>query len=186
MAYFDLPLHRKQEIEEILLELMKDTPYDRITVKSITDKMQIARKTYYHYFPNKQACLESLMDRLVTECSLRQMGLPEHSTLPDLCKDQLSFWVQQRPFLEAILRNHLSPLLVQRILLHVCREGNSLLELLNTRDLDCDEDVLFFRISGHVSLMLKWCSEGFSLSLDEMARKILRLSQEPMLPPRNN
>ena len=43
MAYFDLPLHRKQEIEEILLELMKDTPYDRITVKSITDKMQIAR-----------------------------------------------------------------------------------------------------------------------------------------------
>jgi AcrR family transcriptional regulator len=81
MAYFDLPLHRKQEIEEILLELMKDTPYDRITVKSITDKMQIARKTYYHYFPNKQACLESLMDRLVTECSLRQMGLPEHDTL---------------------------------------------------------------------------------------------------------
>lgn len=181
MAYFDYQLQRKQEIEETLLELMQDMPYDQISVKSLTEKIQIARKTYYHYFPNKQACLESLMDRLILDYNLSQLRVPENADLQEVYSWRLTFWIGHRDFLEAILRNNLAPLLVERILRYIYREDRNLQCLLNTRELACDEDVLYFYISGQIYLMLKWCSEGFSLSLEEMVQKCLRLTHEPML-----
>ena len=59
--------HRKEEIESCLLDIMQTMAYEDITVKDLAEKMNIARKTFYHYFPSKKACLESMMDRIIAE-----------------------------------------------------------------------------------------------------------------------
>lgn len=181
MAYFDYQLQRKQEIEETLLELMLDTAYEQISVKSLTDQLQIARKTYYHYFSNKQACLESLMDRLILESNLQLIMLPENAAFYDVYACYMSFWIDHKVFLDAVIRNNLASLFVKRMMLYLSHEDKNIQIQLNTAELSCDEDVLFYYICGQVHLLLKWCSEGFTLTLDEMVRKILRLVHEPLL-----
>ncbi len=183
MAYYDLGLQRKQEIENNLLAIMEETPYDRISVKDLTDNLQIARKTFYHYFHNKQECLESLMDRLITESNLALVSLHKHTGSRKIYTEQLLFWIRNRAFLEAVLRNNLSFILMNRAMLYVCREKNSFLNRLSTNDLSCDEDILYAYIASQVCLILKWCREGFSRPLEEMVTVSMRLAQEPLLYP---
>ena len=181
MAKYDLSLQRKQDIENNLLALMQEVPYDRIPVKDLTDSMQIARKTFYHYFHNKQACLESLMDRMILESSLGFVLVPRNAGLEEIYRERLLFWMRNRSFLEAILRNGLSFLFIDRAIAYVLREDRAMLNRLTTKNLSFDEDVLYGYISGQVCLILKWCREGFTRPLEEMVQISLRLALEPLL-----
>ena len=70
MAFTELSLRRQEEIEAALLELMHSIPYQQITVTDLTKQLGIARKSFYYYFPSKEACFESLADRLIQESAL--------------------------------------------------------------------------------------------------------------------
>ena len=181
MASYDLSLRRKQDIENNLLALMQEIPYDRIPVKDLTDNMQIARKTFYHYFHNKQACLESLIDRTLLESSLCLMTLPKDAGPQEIYRERLLFWIRNKSFLDVIRQNNLSFIFIDRAMHYVRQEDASIQSRLSTRALACDEDVLYGYISGQVCLILKWSSEGFVRSVEEMVQVSLRLAQEPLL-----
>jgi len=181
MAHYELTLLRKTEIEDTLLAMMQEIPCEQITVKNLTDKLTIARKTFYHYYSSKQACLESLIDRIILECNLQRMALPQNTLLEDIYREQLLFWMQHRAFLTVIIRDNLSSLLIERIQQYIQQEDTEFLIRLNTAELSCDEDILLYYISGQVSLLLKWCREDFSCPMEEMVRKIIRLSYKPLL-----
>lgn len=181
MSFNDLNHLRKTEIEETLLHMMQDFSYEQITVKSLTDRLTIARKTFYHYFPSKQACLESMIDRVILECNLQLMSLPKANDPAQLYRSQFQFWIQHRSFLNAIIRNGLQSLMVERVLLCIQREGDLFPDRLSTKTMTCDEDILFYYVSGHISMLLKWCSDGFTCPVEEMVQKSLRLVYEPLL-----
>ena len=181
MAYYDLGLQRKQDIENNLLALMQETSYDRIAVKDLTDGLQIARKTFYHYFHNKQACLESLMDRLILESVLSLVSLPEDAGLQESYEEYLRFWVRNKAFLDAVNRNNLSFLFMDRVMCYVRQEDSSLQQRFSTDVLSCHEDILYGYVSSQVCLLLKWCQEGFPHSLEEMVKVSLHLLQKPLL-----
>ena len=183
MNLFEQNLLRQKDLEETLLALMQEIPYEKIAVKSIADKLGLARKTFYHYFPSKLACLESLFDRVIQECDLVLMTLPEKAGAAKLCAERLDFWIRHRDFLEVILRNRLEYLFIERIMRHLTREDNSLRIRLSTQDVPCDEDILYYYVSGQIQLILKWCREDFVCPLEEMVRKSLRLTYAPLLPP---
>ena len=182
MAHYDLSLHRKQDIENNLLALMQETPYDRIPVKDLTDNMQIARKTFYHYFHNKQACLESLMDRLILESNLALIALPKNASPQDVYGERLRFWIRNKNFLEAVLRNNLTFLFIERAMGYVLQEDQTIQNQRNAQALIWDEDLLYGYVSGQICLILKWCRDGFSRPLEEMVQVSLKLAQEPVLP----
>ena len=172
---------RKLEFENTLLELMQEMPYSRIKVKDLAERMHFVRKTFYHYFSGKDACLQSLTDRLILECSMDALqALPPEASTQQFYERLLLFWMNHRDFLQAIIENGLSSFLVERYLVYILREDPSVLDQLRTPVVDCDEDILYFYMTGQISLLLKWCNEGFRLSLEEMARKNLRLLQEPL------
>lgn len=184
MGYIEHNHRRKEEIENELLALMQEIPYEQITVKDLTERMHFARKTFYHYFPSKQACLESLTDRLISECSLNQMqNLPEDAGLYQIYEERLKFWMEHKAFLDAVNRNKLGSFWLNRFLKYIHQEDQNIRERLSTPTVEYDEDILFFYMSGQVFLMLKWCYDGFQLPLEEMVKKYLRLVHEPLLPP---
>lgn len=187
MDYVAVGEQRKTEFEDTLLELMKEMPYDRIAVKDLTDRMHFVRKTFYHYFPNKRSCLESLTDRLILECNMKLLEtLPEQATAKQVYEQRLLFWMEHEDFLNAIICNGLSSFFVERFLLYIHKEDRMIQQQLKTARLGCDEDVLYFYMTGQIFLLLKWCSEGFQRSLEEMVQKNLRLVQEPLVSPEVN
>jgi AcrR family transcriptional regulator len=172
---------RKLEFENTLLELMQEIPYSRIAVKDLTDRMGLVRKTFYHYFSGKDACLQSLTDRLILECSMEILrALPGEAPSLQICQRQLQFWMDHRTFLQAILDNGLNAYFVDRYLAYIRREDLPVAEQLHAEELACDGDILFFFMTGQIALLLKWCSEGFRLPPEEMARKNLRLTHTPL------
>lgn len=172
---------RKQLFEDGLLTLLKDRPYEAISVKDLTDHLQIARKTFYQYFPNKHSCLESMTDRLILECNLHTLqSLTMDADLMEYYRIRLAFWVEHREFLEIVIRNHLSAFFLSRFLEYIKKEDPALIRQLCTANMDCDDDILFFYFSGQIYLLLKWCADGFPLTDEEMARKIIRLICEPL------
>ena len=183
MRHTEVYSDRKLEIEQALLELMKDRPLADIRIRDLAEKLKLVRKTFYHYYPNKMACLESLTDRLLYECDLHLMQtLPENAGLQEQYAGQLRFWMAHRDFLEVIIANRLGDFLIERAMAHTQREYPDLLKMMNTGSVECDADVLFFYVTGQISLLLKWCAEGFRLGVEEMAAKTVRLLHEPLLP----
>lgn len=184
MDFTDINLRRRHEFEDTLLELLQEMPYENITVKDLAERRHFVRKTFYHYFPSKQACLESLTDRMILECNISALQLlPQDATLLQGYRQRLQYWIDHRDFLEAILRNKLDAFFLERFAVYIRNEEQAVQQGLQTDAVACDEDILFFYTFGQILLLLKWCNDGFVLSVEEMAQKYFRLLHEPLLPP---
>ena len=182
MNYHDVSLHRRLEIENELLALMQEVSFDRIAVKDITQRLNISRKTFYRYFPNKHACLDSLTDRYIYECHLHLLQSTESSPqLSQYYEGWLTFWMAHRAFLNTIISNKLESFLLERFMEYFRKEEPSFQTLLDAPQMVCDEDILFFYLSGELFLLLKWCAAGFPLPMETMVQKLLRLVCQPLV-----
>ena len=56
---------RKQELLNIAYELFITRGYENTSVDEIIEKAQIAKGTYYYYFPSKEQMLEDVIDRMI-------------------------------------------------------------------------------------------------------------------------
>ena len=186
MAFTELSLRRQEEIEAALLELMHSIPYQQITVTDLTKQLGIARKSFYYYFPSKEACFESLADRLIQESALYvTRNLTDEQKIVQVYEENLRFWISQKPFLDLVIKNNLGHILLARTMHHIRREEKLVQVLLGTPSMEFDEDILLFYANGQQGLLLNWCAQGFPLSVEEMAKKYLRLMHSPLLSTGN-
>lgn len=176
MGYSEQNLRRKKEIEDGLLALMQEIPYDEITVKDLSERLHIARKTFYHYFPNKWDCLKSLTARLLYECTMQVMQEAPGEDPAAVCRSRLQYWIAHRDFLDVINSNKLGQFFLNRAIKYVATEEAGLHSVFRSQTVPHDEDILFFYMSGQVFLLLRWAENGFSLPLEEMVTKYLRLT----------
>lgn len=182
MDVSDASYRRRSAIEDELLAMMQEVPFEQITVLDLAQRQNIARKTFYRYFPNKQACLEGLLDRTIYDCSIRMLrhsGQGDYSVM--YSEGWLSFWKGRQDLLNAIIRNRLDYLLVERLAVYITREDAHLIGQLRTERMPCDEDILHFYLSAQVAMVLKWGAEGFSRPREEMVGKLQRLIHEPLI-----
>jgi AcrR family transcriptional regulator len=63
----------KAAIEDAFVQLVLEQGYDRVAVEDITDRADLARATFYAHYPNKEAVLLSVSNRL-TEDLMRRIA----------------------------------------------------------------------------------------------------------------
>ena len=51
---------RQKEIEKVLLELMMKKSYNDITITELCEKLDMPRKTFYRYYPDRHALLSAV------------------------------------------------------------------------------------------------------------------------------
>jgi AcrR family transcriptional regulator len=61
----------KAAIEDAFVQLVLEQGYERVAVEDISDRADLARATFYAHFPNKEAVLFSVSNRLVEELMQR-------------------------------------------------------------------------------------------------------------------
>jgi AcrR family transcriptional regulator len=182
MHYSEASYRRRIAIEDELLAMLQEVPFEQITVLDIAQRQNIARKTFYHYFPNKQACLEGLIDRAIYECSIHLLRHSQnHHSMRRYYEGWLSFWMGRRDLLDAIIRNRLDQILITRLAAYTRNEDTSFLNKMATAFLPCDEDILHFYLSGQVAMLIRWGAAGFPLPMEEMVEKLYRLIHEPLV-----
>jgi len=61
----------KAAIEDAFVDLVLEQGYERVAVEDITDRADLARATFYAHYPNKEAVLFSVSNRLVEDLMSR-------------------------------------------------------------------------------------------------------------------
>lgn len=172
MDYYELTLQRRQQIEEGLLEMLRLTPYEKISVTDLAKQLGMSRKSFYKYFNGKDDCLVSLLDRVILEGAIHVTSGPaSQEDISRLWQEFLSFWLSQRTLLEVVEGQQMERLLLWRYLHYFQTEERNRQVIPGLPADDRDEDVLSFYLMGLLTVLLSWCHRGFEPGVEEMAKK---------------
>ena len=173
---------RQLKIEECLLQNMAQLPYDRISVADLCRQMGISRRLYYTYFPDKDACLISIIDRVVRESIESLPDVPINSdSMFSVTVAYLSYWREHADFLDLVVRNNLKALIVERSFLYFKNHEHNVLNLLNTPQFKADDSILWLYVAIRYVVLWQWHENQYTLSVEEMAAKYLRMLKQPII-----
>lgn len=169
---------RQLKIEECLLQNMAQLSYDRISVADLCRQMGISRRLYYTYFPDKDACLISIIDRVVRESIESLPDVPVNSdSMFTVTVAYLRYWREHADFLDLVVRNNLKALIVERSFLYFKNHEQNVLNLLNTPQLKADDSILWLYVAIRYVVLWQWHENRYTLSVEEMAAKYLRMEK---------
>lgn len=178
---------RQRQIEDCLFENLLHTPWQSISVADICRQVDISRKAYYNYYKDKEDCLCSFIDRLLRESMLHvTRNLPDNATALDAAVIMLDYWKEQKSFLDVLVKNNLTYFLTVRNITYAMEEDRAILQQLSTPTVPTDVDIVACYTSIQLTLVLSWHGRDFDTPTEEMARKLLRLLFQPMIPQGDN
>lgn len=173
---------RQKQIEDCLYANLLQRTYTSVSVSDLCHQMEISRKSFYNYFPDKDSCFRSIISRKLRQCSLAiTANMPDGSSQDDVIATLLNFWKQERAFIDIVVRNNLLLLLIDQTLQFMTHEDRTILEFLNTPQLESDEFILASYVNVHLTMILQWYQKNFEVPVEEMVRKYKRLVYEPLL-----
>ncbi len=160
---------RQRRIEAALLAAMAREPFEKITLNRLCSDLGMPRKTLYRYFPTKQDILLGLTDHRLADCNALVFADWEgnsHYQTENL-ERFFSFWLEQKPFLDAMTANGLWPLLLERttwIVDLMKKTGTEPRQQSFARN-----QVEYFVAHGLMATVLRWHAAGYPSSPAEMA-----------------
>lgn len=102
-----LPLSRAQNyFINALLSIMKEKPYQNITVQELSETAQYDRRTYYRYFNSKEDILRLYCSHILGEMAL-MMKRESPLTFQSGIIAYFNFWEKYIPFLRLLQQNNL-------------------------------------------------------------------------------
>lgn len=161
---------------QALLLLLRDMPYERVTVGAITKKAGVDRSTYYRHFDTKEAVVRYYYNSILREC--RELFLRKKTT---------DFHIYIRTRFEVLYAH-------KEDLLNLHRAGLSyllldvMMERFHQRAMSSPEPVeKQFRTSYHLggiyNNMLLWFSHGMTESPEQMTEMAMSYRPEESLAP---
>ena len=93
-----------------------------------------------------------------------------------------TYWYNNKLFLDALQRNSLSGILVERANSFALREG-FIPQKFKAIPEDKQGIALSFAICGLMAMTLSWHLQGFTISPDEMTRLAINMLTTPLLTP---
>lgn len=172
----EISVQHQKQVEEALLELMGKMPYEDITVTQLCQTAGITRRVFYHLFSSKTDALHALVDHRI---------LDNQGYRPDIPDETLRFflyWREQKPLFDALQRNDLTSLLLERMVTSVLNEDYDVRYWLKAYDWDTGTDIIIFNLCGVMGLTYSWYCSGYRTEPEELARRVDLLIQHSLKP----
>lgn len=172
---------RQLKIEECLLENMKSVPYDHISVAALCRQMGISRQLFYTYFPDKDTCLHSLIDRMIRDSIDEILAVPLKNRHYDGTVAYLSYWQKHADFLNIVIRQNMKALVFERSYLYFKNNRHLIMGYLSTPEVEADDTILYLYAAVRFTALMQWHESGYALPVEKMAVKYLRLLKQPII-----
>ena len=176
---------RQRQVEQALLDLMLEKPYQEISITELCERMQMPRKAFYRYFDNKDGALSALIDHTLMDYEdflAKNKIKKSQRRLSDELEYFFVFWSKQRTFLEAIDKNNFIYILVSSSMKYPVNDVISTRRFLPDDSEWMRGQIFNFTICGLNFLMLDWFRRGFTESAHEMAKTACRILSHPIFP----
>lgn len=171
---------RQRWLEQGLLKEMLVQQYEDISISDLCDRMEIPRKSFYRYFTNKDGALFALLDHTLMEFEqIPDSYVNKSGAIGDL-ERFFVFWYERRELLEALIRNHLSGLLVERATGHALHERLMPGYMLHS-DKRSQELGVTFAVCGLLSMVMLWHQSGYRETAQQMAQVATTMLTKPLV-----
>ena len=174
---------RQRQLEEGLLAAISVRRYEELSVSDLCAQMGIPRKSFYRYFSSKEGALHALLDH--TLMSFDDFSLSTAVGRRTLHRDLsqfFSFWQYHKSLLDALEKNSLSGLLIQRAIAYGISGAALPRRFLPKDTLEMQEQVTMFAVCGLMSMVVAWHQSGFAQPLSKMADTAVRVLSQPLFP----
>lgn len=172
---------RQKQIEDCLYHNLLQRPYTSVSISDLCHQLEISRKSFYNYYPDKDSCFRAIISRKFRQCVLQLTSLPEGTSQDDTILTFLNFWKAERNLLDIIVRNNLLYVSIDQCIVFLRDEDRSILNILNTPQMQNDEYVLSVFVTANITLLLHWYMKGFDISSEQMVNKYKRIIHEPLV-----
>lgn len=171
----ELSARHQRQVTDSLLELMKRMPYEEITVTQLSREAKVTRRVFYHLFSNKLGALHALVEQKLLD--IESYCLEE----PDELLRFFRYWREQKDFLDALVENGMSGLLLEQMINRVLTEDYDVRHWLRSNGWSQNsKEVIIFGLSGLVGLIFSWYFSHFQQSPEELAGVVAQLVQNGM------
>lgn len=173
---------RQRQLELGLMQAMLTKRYEDLSVSDLCDQMEVPRKSFYRYFSSKDGCLYALLDHTMMEffeSGVSTIGLIPGTPLGDLDR-YFVFWKEHRSLLDALQRNGLSGILVERAMALAQRE-RLMPGYIRTWEPDLQQLALSFAVCGLLSMVIQWHGQDFRTPPAEMTRIAVAMLTKPLI-----
>ena len=172
LCHTEYTSQKKAQVENSLLTLMMQYPYQDITVTDICREANIPRRTLYHYFGNKDDVLESLIEAMIQPCFLEGLLDIRHDieNMEESFVRMFRFWDEDnRKKLDALIKNGLESRLITWATRWVQKEQSESFRRNNVEE-KMVEIGLMVGTMDFFSLLFYWSRGGYQETPEQMAK----------------
>lgn len=108
-----ISIRSKKWLTDALFELMKEKPYDKISIREIANKADLTRQTFYHNFASKEMLLMYKSDQLFAEF-LDFLMKNNIRKMQDLILFFFVYWQENADFIKVLIDNNVHHILTNR------------------------------------------------------------------------
>ncbi len=163
---------QQRKFEACMQELMRQQPYDSISVSQLCREAGLSRKTFYRLFTTKSDVIFALVDHTIMDAAFYEA---DESVGPGDMHHFFGYWKTQKDFLDVLAQNNISLVLTQRVIRHVLNEAPDVLHSFGTEPSEAGRETMIFFLSGLFALLLDWHQHGFDRSIDQMSALVMQL-----------
>lgn len=181
-CFTDQSTRRQRQLEQGLLEVMRRRNYDEISVSELCEELGIPRKSFYRYFTCKDGALYALIDHTLMDfVDFSAEAERREGPSPMVLAEQIcSYWVCNKPLLDALERNGKSGILIQRAM-EYAKGSEQVPGLLRTAERQFQEYGTQFATCGMMTMMVQWYHNGYEPDAKQMAQLMLDLLSKPLI-----
>ncbi len=172
----------RKMLNDALITLLNEKPYNRITVVDITERANVNRKTFYLHYETKDHLLQSVTDEILGEL----FGRAEAAQRLELSIEEMQRYMagrifayvkKHRTFFEVMFERKAMTDFVQYMKRYFARFYEEKLADLDENKLDVQKDVIASYIgSAYVGVIHSWLNDGLRQSPEEMTRQMILLN----------
>lgn len=120
----------KHNLQEALLSLIREMPFEEIEIQTITDRAQTARVTFYRHYATKTEllldCLAAIYDRIMAVMTPYELEMVLDLNQPPPCLALFEFLDQDRELYRRLAIGSVGAMVQQRVREYVVEENLSM------------------------------------------------------------
>jgi AcrR family transcriptional regulator len=171
--------YTRMVLQDSLIELMKEKPITKITIKELCTKADINRSTFYAHYTDLYDLLHKIEEETFSwakEAVSNLMGMPDKQETMKILEGIFQNLIENSKHLQVLMseqgdmdfQKKVFTLIYEQIGINLSKTGNGSAE--------ANESYFIFVVNGSVGLIRHWLKHGLKKSAREMADVIYRLA----------
>lgn len=155
----------KEKIAESLIILMKEKPYEQITIKEITSKAEVYRSTYYRNFKSKEEIIKYKIETIMEEY-LKQYQKKTEKTKETYLYTIFTTFKKHEEFFK-IIHKHKQTYLIQQVLEQYFTKNK-------TNNNQEENYKMYYHIGGINGFLLYWLENNMNETPENLTKIALK------------